>query len=127
MNTLNTILKKITPVKTDLASEKVELAIRKPQSILAEANKLDAKMLKAEDKIEKSYLQYKENQKNWINVLQDVKSDSDKLEDDLVKILDAAQDLGVDGRKIDGFSKAADLTTKLQDIANKGKNLYPKI
>ena len=112
--------------KTELSIEKVELA-RKPQSILSEANKLDSKLRGMESKIEKAYLNYKQNQKEWVSKLSDIEQDADSLEDDLVKILDAAQEIGVDGRQIDGFSKAADLITVLQRIANDGKKLYPSV
>ena len=112
--------------KVELATQKVELA-RKPQSILSEANKLDSKLRSMESKIEKAYLNYKQNQKEWVSKLSDIEQDADKLEDDLVKILDAAQEIGVDGRQIDGFSKAADLITVLQRIANDGKKLYPSV
>ena len=106
--------------------QKIELA-RKPQSILAEANKLDSKISNAESKLDKIYLNYQQSQKEWINLLQDVEGDLDRLEDDLVKILDKAQEIGVDGRQIDGFAKAADTITKLQNIARNSKNLYPRI
>ena len=106
--------------------EKVELA-RKPSSILNDANKLDNKLRGLESKIEKAYLNYKQNQKEWVNALSDINSDADKLEDDLVKILDAAQEIGVDGRQIDGFSKAADLVTLVQRVSTNGKNLYPPV
>ncbi len=112
--------------KTELSTLKVELA-RKPQSILSEANKLDSKLRGMESKIEKAYLNYKQNQKEWVSKLSDIEQDADRLEDDLVKILDAAQEIGVDGRQIDGFSKAADLITVLQRIANDGKKLYPSV
>jgi TolA-binding protein len=112
--------------KVELSIEKVELA-RKPQSILSEANKLDSKLRGMESKIEKAYLNYKQNQKEWVSKLSDIEQDADRLEDDLVKILDAAQEIGVDGRQIDGFSKAADLITVLQRIANDGKKLYPSV
>jgi len=108
------------------ARQKTELA-RKPQSILSEANKLDNKIRSAESKIDKMFLNYKQTQKEWVNLLTDVSSDLDSLEDDLVKILDKAQEIGVDGRQIDGFSKAADTITRLQNIARNSKNLYPKI
>jgi TolA-binding protein len=132
MNTLKIVNEKLFG-KTELKSEKVELSAqkvelaRKPQSILSEANKLDSKLRGMESKIEKAYLNYKQNQKEWVSKLSDIQQDADKLEDDLVKILDAAQEIGVDGRLIDGFSTAADLVTMLQRITNDGKSLYPSI
>lgn len=106
--------------------EKVELA-RKPSSILNDANKLDNKLRGLESKIEKAYLNYKQQQKEWVNALLDIESDADRLEDDLVKILDAAQEIGVDGRQIDGFSKAADLVTVIQRVSKDGQSLYPPV
>lgn len=112
--------------KIEVQLEKVELA-RKPSSILNDANKLDNKLRGLESKIEKAYLNYKQQQKEWVNALSDIESDADRLEDDLVKILDAAQEIGVDGRQIDGFSKAADLVTVVQRVSKNGKNLYPPV
>lgn len=112
--------------QTNEKLEKVELA-RKPSSILNDANKLDNKLRGLESKIEKAYLNYKQQQKEWVNALSDIESDADRLEDDLVKILDAAQEIGVDGRQIDGFSKAADLVTVVQRVSKNGKNLYPPV
>ena len=122
------VMQKIVSIEkpTELSAEKVELA-RKPQSILSDANKLDSKLRGMESKIEKAYLNYKQSQKEWVSKLSDIEQDSDRLEDDLVKILDAAQEIGVDGRQIDGFSKAADLVTRLQKISNDGKKLYPSV
>lgn len=122
------VMSKIVSIEkpTELSAEKVELA-RKPASILSEANKLDSKLRGMESKIEKAYLNYKQSQKEWVSKLSDIEQDSDRLEDDLVKILDAAQEIGVDGRQIDGYSKAADLVTMLQRIASDGKKLYPPV
>jgi len=119
-------IEKPTELSKEVSPEKVELA-RKPASILSEANKLDSKLRGMESKIEKAYLNYKQSQKEWVSKLSDIEQDSDRLEDDLVKILDAAQEIGVDGRQIDGYSKAADLVTMLQRIASDGKKLYPPV
>ena len=127
MNTKKRVFKKLAQAeKVDLSVQKVELA-RKPQSILSEANKLDSKLRNMESKMQKAYLNYKQSQKEWISKLSDIEQDANKLEDDLVKILDAAQEIGVDGRQIDGFSKAADLVTMIQRISNDGKKLYPSV
>ena len=112
--------------KTELKSEKIELA-RKPQSILSAANKIDNKIKSAESKLDKIFLNYKEARKDWVNLLKDVEGDLVKLEDELVEILDKAQEIGVDGRQIDGFSKAADLVTKLRSLARSSMGLYPRI
>lgn len=124
MNNLKKVYKHLN--KEELSAQKIELS-RKPQSILSDANKLDAKLRGMENKIEKAYLNYKQSQKEWLNKLSNINQEADKLEDDLVKILDAAQELGFDGRKIDGFSKAADLVTLVQRVAKDGEKLYPSI
>lgn len=127
MSTQKRVFNKLAEeTKVELSVQKVELA-RKPQSILSEANKLDSKLRNIESKMSKVYLNYKQSQKEWISKLSDIEQDANKLEDDLVKILDAAQEIGVDGRQIDGFSKAADLVTMIQRITNDGKKLYPSI
>ena len=117
--------------KQELSSEKVELALvddaAKALNDFVQLRKKDNKLRGQESKIEKAYLNYKQSQKEWINALSDVESDANKLEDDLVKILDAAQEIGVDGRQIDGFAAAADLVGTLQNITRDGKNLYPPV
>ena len=52
MNTLNTILKKITPVKTDLASKKVDLGIM--QDLQSEVNKGQSLIKEGQDRIEQA-------------------------------------------------------------------------
>lgn len=112
--------------KQELSTEKVELA-RKPQSILSQLKKIDGKMSSEESKLDKIYLNYKQSQKEWIDFLKDIESDIVKLEDELVEILNKAQEIGVDGRQIDGFSQAADLVTKLRSVARGSMGLYPRI
>lgn len=68
MNTLNTILKKITPVKIDLASEKVDLNVKiKLDTILDEMfklmNEISIDVSNASQTIEKFNVAYKEIQK----------------------------------------------------------------
>ena len=59
--------------------------------------------------------------------MKDIESDIVKSEDELVEILNKAQEIGVDGRQIDGFSQAADLVTKLRSVARNSMGLYPRI
>jgi len=125
------INKVFSMIKTELKSEKVELEkvelARKPQSILSELKKIDNKISSAESKLDKTFLKYKQEQKEWMKFLQDVEGDIVSAEDDLVKILDKAQEIGVDGRQIDGFTEAADLVTKLRSLARSSMGLYPRI
>ena len=124
---LKNIIDKFPKNEVNLASHKVELAARKIDSILSDANKLDNKLKSMEDKFDKFYVQYKNNYKEWIGWLNDVESSANKLEDDLVKIMDVAQEIGVDGRSIDGFAKTSDLVTRLKEISKNSKQLYPKV
>ena len=84
-------------------------------------------MSSEESKLDKIYLNYKQSQKEWIDFLKDIESDIVKSEDELVEILNKAQEIGVDGRQIDGFSQAADLVTKLRSVARNSMGLYPRI
>ena len=106
-------------IKTDLA--------RKPKSILSDVKKLDSKLQTAEGKIDKAFLNYERSYKEFMSLLSDVESENDNLEGDLVKILDAAQELGVDGRDIDGFKESADMVLKITKLVDRYKKLYPRV
>ena len=114
------------PQKEELSSQKIELA-RKPQSILNDVKKLDAKLKTAEGKIDKIYLTYKNAQKEFVKLMDNINNDVYKYEDDLVAVMDAAQEIGADGRQIDGFKEAADLILKIIKISNQNKKLYPSV
>ena len=113
-------------IKTELKSEKVELA-RKPKSILNDIKKLDQKMNVEEGKMDKIYLTYKNTQKDFVKFSDDINSQLDKYESDLNDIQDAAQELGLDGRDIPEFKDAADLLLKVSKIASSNKKLYPSV
>ena len=103
---------------------KIGLA-RKPQSILSDVKNLDNKLQSAENKIDKAFVNYQKIHKEWTSLLSDIDKQNDGLENDLVKILDAAQELGLDGRQIDGFKEAADLVLKITKLIDRYKKLYP--
>lgn len=106
-------------IKTDLA--------RKPKSILSDVKKLDNRLNSAEGKIDKAFLNYERSYKEFMGLLSDVESENDNLEGDLVKILDAAQELGVDGRDIEGFKESADMVLKITKLVDRYKKLYPRV
>lgn len=112
--------------KTELATQKVELA-RKPQSILNDVKKLDAKLKSEEGKIDKIYLNYKNAQKEFVKLMDDINSQLDKYEDDLSDIMNVAQEIGLDGRDIDGFKETADLILQISKVSNQNKKLYPSV
>ena len=125
------LLSKITSIlkgeKVELEKHKTELAARKISSILSDANKLDNKMKAMESKIDKSFLQYKNNYDEWIGGLNDIGSSADKIETDLYKVFDIAKEIGVDPKSIDGFSKTSDVITKLYKLISSSKKLYPSV
>ena len=114
MNTLNKILKKITPVKTDLASEKVELSLldnlRKEFGSLQTLG-LESDMLEIANKLEKRIPEYKS-----------LKSKFDDL-------AEKAKELGVDKmvNEAKEFSKACtDTTKKIQKQSSSLKSLIKR-
>jgi len=127
MNTQREVFKKLfKEEKTELATQKVELA-RKPQSILKDVKKLDSKLKSEEGKIDKIYLNYKNAQKEFVKLMDSINSDLDKYEDDLKDIMDVAQEIGLDGRQIDGFTETANLILEITKISNQNKKLYPSV
>jgi len=127
MNTQREVFNKLfKEEKTELATQKVELA-RKPQSILKDVKKLDSKLKSEEGKIDKIYLNYKNAQKEFVKLMDSINSDLDKYEDDLKDIMDVAQEIGLDGRQIDGFTETANLILEITKISNQNKKLYPSV
>tara|TARA_R110000796_G_scaffold71538_1_gene162415 strand:+ start:234 stop:617 length:384 start_codon:yes stop_codon:yes gene_type:complete len=127
MNTQREVFNKLfKEEKTELATQKIELA-RKPQSILKDVKKLDSKLKSEEGKIDKIYLNYKNAQKEFVKLMDSINSDLDKYEDDLTDIMDVAQEIGLDGRQIDGFTETANLILQISKISNQNKKLYPSV
>ena len=114
--------------KEELASQKVELAKKAP-AILSEIKKIDDNLMKSESKIDSVFLAYKKAYADFQDVLSSAESAANNSERDLVSIMDAAQELGLnpnDAMKIDGFKEAANLVSKIQTLVPKLKTLYQK-
>jgi len=127
MNTQKEVFNKLfKEEKVELATQKVELA-RKPKSILKDVEKLNSKLKSEEGKIDKIYLNYKNAQKEFVKLMDSINSDLDKYEDDLTDIMDVAQEIGLDGRQIDGFTETANLILQISKISNQNKKLYPSV
>jgi len=130
MNTQKSVFNKISQIKkeesVELSEERVELA-RKPNSILGDISKLDNKMRSEQDKIDRAYGEYKGLQMKWVRLMEDVNSELDKLEDDLIEIKKKAEEIGVDTSSIDSYDKVMDEIIRLTKIANQSKTLYPAI
>lgn len=128
MNTQKSVFKKLSQVeKVELSElQKVEFA-RKPNSILADVAKLDNKMRSEQDKIDRAYGEYKGLQMKWVRLMEDVNSELDKLEDDLIEIEKKAKEIDVNPSSIDGYDKVMAEIIRLTKIANQSKTLYPAV
>jgi hypothetical protein len=136
MQTERKVFEKLfSPDKVELESQRIELESKKyefakkaPQ-ILADVKKANDILLKAEQKIESSYLSYKKAYADFQIILKVVQDSSQLAEKDLISIMDALQALGMspsEAQKIDGFASASDLVTKLNVLVPSFKNLYVK-
>lgn len=124
MNTLNKILTKIVPKdKTELSSEKIELA-RKAPSVEKDLQKLDDKLRKAESKIDSSFMSYRKEWQNFQEVIKDVEIDRKNLEGDIKEINQSAMDLGVDFDDVKGLKEAQNLSRKLDGLTSDLPKLY---
>jgi SMC interacting uncharacterized protein involved in chromosome segregation len=115
-------------IQTELKSEKVELEkvelARKAPSILKDLKKLDDNLRKAESKIDSEFMSYRKAWQNFQGVIKDVASDRNKLENDVKDITQAAMDLGVDFKAIDGLKEAQDMSRKLDGLVKDLPRLY---
>lgn len=129
MNTDKKVFEKLFSAdKTELSSQKYEFA-KKATAILAEIKKADDSLRKAEAKIESIYLSYKKAYNDFQLAIDSSVSSANNTEKDLLAIMDGLTSLGLDSKeaqKIDGFSEAADLQTKIKQMAPNARNLYPK-
>lgn len=129
MNTQKKVFEKLfSDEKVELSSQKYEFA-KKATSILSEIKKADDTLRKAESKIESIYLTYKKAYNEFQSAVDSSVSSANLAEKDLLAIMDGLTALGLnssDAKNIDGFSEAADLQTKIKQMAPGFKSLYPK-
>jgi len=114
--------------KVELASQKYEFA-KKATSILSDIKKADDTLRKAESKIESIYLTYKKAYNEFQSAVDSSVNSANLAEKDLLAIMDGLTALGLsasDAKNIEGFSAAADLQTKIKQMAPGFKSLYPK-
>ena len=126
MNILKNVINKLSQEEkkeVNLASEKVELA-RKAPSVQKDLQNLDAKLKKAEDKIDKSYTAYKKNWSEFQSVIKEVAQDRKSLEGDVAEIAQIALDLGVSFSDVKGLKEAQDLSRKLDGLVKDLPKLY---
>jgi hypothetical protein len=129
MNTENKVFNKLfKSEKVELESQKYEFA-KKPAQVLADMKKVDDNLRKAEAKIESIYLTYKKAYTDFLSAIDLSVKASDSSEDELLATMNGLTALGLDSKeaqKIEGFRAAADLITKIKQMAPNAKNLYPK-
>lgn len=129
MNTNKKVFDKLfSNEKVELSSQKYEFA-KKATSILSEIKKADDTLRKAESKIDSIYLTYKKAYNEFQVAIDSSVNSANLAEKDLLAIMDGLTALGLsasDAKKIDGFSEAADLQTRIKQMAPSAKGLYPK-
>ena len=109
--------------KTELKSEKVELA-RKAPTVVRDLEKLDNTLRKAESKIDSVFMSYKKAQQDFISLIKDVEMDRKRLEGDIAEINQQAMDLGVDFEDVKGLKEANNLSRKLDGLTTDLPKLY---
>ena len=109
--------------KTELKSEKVELA-RKAPTVVRDLEKLDNTLTKAESKIDSVFMSYKKAQQDFISLIKDVEMDRKRLEGDIAEINQQAMDLGVDFENVKGLKEAQNLSRKLDGLTTDLPKLY---
>jgi hypothetical protein len=130
MNTDKKVFNKLfSAKKVELESQKYEFALKKAPQILADMKKIDDLLLKSEAKIDSSYLAYKKAYSDFQTSINTIEGSANNAEIELVAIMGTLQSLGMnpnEAQKIDGFKAAADLVTKIQQLAPKLRTLYIK-
>jgi len=129
MNTEKKVFNKLfKSEKVELESQKYEFA-KKPAQVLADMKKVDDNLRKAEAKIDSIYLTYKKAYTDFLSAIDLSVKASDSSENELLATMNGLSALGLDSKeaqKIEGFTAAADLITKIKQMAPNAKNLYPK-
>ena len=103
--------------------EKVELA-RKPESILADAKKIDDRVRQEEIKFEKKYLKYLSDWKEWQDFLNSQQHKAEMLIlKDIKEVKDALSDLGIKPNSIPELNAAEEIAKRFSNISG-FKSLY---
>jgi len=103
--------------------EKVELA-RKPESILADAKKIDDRVRQEEIKFEKKYLKYLSDWKQWQDFLNSQQHKAEMLIlKDIKEVKAALSDLGIKPNSIPELNAAEEIAKRFSNISG-FKSLY---
>lgn len=129
MNTENKVFNKLfSEEKVELASQKYEFAKKVPQ-ILSEVQKIDDALAKSSLKMNDISMAYSKAYADFLGQLDNFEKLANTSENDLVSVMDSLQAIGMDpkeAQKITGFTKAADLVTRIKELTKKFRTLYKK-
>ena len=108
------------------SAHQIELASRKPQALLKDAEKFNAQIDKQKDKVEKVFLSYRKAYNEWQQFLNEIDEKSTKLYLDINETADKLRDLGVDPKSVSELMKANDENARISRDINGLKKLYSK-
>jgi hypothetical protein len=111
--------------KTELKSEKIELAKRKPQSVLSNGKAIDKALASYSAKIDRSYLDYTKSWQKFDQQIDSLQSDLQKFNEDIRDTEAALRELGINENA--ELEQSKKISSKLQRILRDYKKLYPKI
>ncbi len=106
--------------------EKVELA-KKPENILNKLKALDGRIDKGKQQMEKAFIAYRNKRREFIDKMQTIREQAVDLTDDLLDVENAAKDLGVDPKMINGYREALDMGARVKTDSKAIQNLYPDV
>jgi uncharacterized protein (UPF0335 family) len=106
--------------------EKVELA-KKPENILNKLKALDGRIDKGKQQMEKAFIAYRNKRREFIDKMQTIREQAVDLTDDLLDVENAAKDLGVDPKMINGYREALDMGATVKTDSKAIQNLYPDV
>lgn len=114
-------------ILTKLSENKVDLAARKPASILKDVEKANSAIDKQKAKIDKAYLQYLKFWREWDTFLQDSDAKLTKLRfTDIKEVEKQLQDLGVSPNSVPEYSKASDIANRALNDIDGLKKMYKR-
>lgn len=106
--------------------EKVELA-KKPENILNKLKALDGRIDKGKQQMEKAFIAYRNKRREFIDKMQTIREQAVDLTDDLLDVENAAKDLGVDPKMINGYREALDMGARVKTDSKTIQSLYPDV
>jgi hypothetical protein len=130
MNTDKKVFEKLfSNEKVELASQKYEFAKKAPQ-ILSEATKIENILVKAGLKMNDMKMSYIKTYQELQSAIDQTTKMAEVSEQDLIDIMDSLQAIGMDPKEannITGFTKAADLVTKIKNTGVSYRKMFRQL